>query len=175
MLVFEDETTITQKPCIRRSMSFEGQQQRIEHTGSRNKFSAYISMLWPDQKKLMYDFYDDMNSINTINHLENLRKYVMNTRWKRLILIWDHASFHVSKMTNDYINAQKQWLTMIYLPKKAPYLNPNERKVNHQIKSHVCANRFYEHIEDQKTAVSLYMDEQFGTWIDDDGGLYYDT
>ena len=26
-----------------------------------------------------------------------------------------------------------------------------------------------------KTAVSLYMNEQFGTWIDDDGGLYYDT
>ena len=156
-------------------MSFEGEQLKIEHNGSRNKFSAYISMLWPDQK-LMYDFYDDMNSINTINHLENLRKYVMNTRWKRLILIWDHASFHVSKMTNDYINAQKQWLTMIYLPKKAPYLNPNERKVNHQIKSHVCANRFYEHIEDQKIAVSLYMDEQFGTWIDDDDdGLYYDT
>ena len=140
---------------------------KIEHNGSRNKFSAYISMLWPDQK-LMYDFYDDdMNSINTINHLENLRKYVMNTRWKRLILIWDHASFHVSKMTNDYINAQKQWLTMIYLPKKPPYLNPNERKVNQQIKSHVCANRFYEHIEDQKTAVSLYMDQQFGMWIDD--------
>ena len=75
-------------------MSFEGEQLKIEHNGSRNKFSAYISMLWPDQKKLMYDFCDDdMNSINTINHLENLRKYVMNTRWKRLILIWDHASF----------------------------------------------------------------------------------
>ena len=59
MLVFEDETTITQKPCIRKSMSFEGQQQRIDHhNGIRNKFSAYISMLWPDQKKLMYDFYD---------------------------------------------------------------------------------------------------------------------
>ena len=58
MLVFEDETTITQKPCIRKSMSFEGQQQKIEHNGSRKKFSAYISMLWPDMK-LMYDFYDD--------------------------------------------------------------------------------------------------------------------
>src|ERR1700757_4682949 len=45
MLVFEDETTITQKPCIRRSMGFEGQQQRIEHNGSRNKFSTYISKL----------------------------------------------------------------------------------------------------------------------------------
>jgi len=59
MLVFEDETTtITQKPCVCKSMSFEGEQQKIEHDGSRKKevFSTYISMLWPD-KKLMYDFY----------------------------------------------------------------------------------------------------------------------
>ena len=67
-------------------MSFEGEQHKIEHNGSRKKFSAYISMLWPDQK-LIYDFYDVMNS-NTIDHLENLKKYVINnTRWKRLILI----------------------------------------------------------------------------------------
>jgi hypothetical protein len=39
---------------------------------------------------------------------------------------------------------------MLYLPKKAPYLNPNERKVNQQIKSYVCANRFYEHIKTRK-------------------------
>ena len=66
MLVFEDETTtITQKPCVRKSMSFEGEQQKIEHNGSRKKevFSAYISMLWPDTK-LMYDFYEVMNSTN---------------------------------------------------------------------------------------------------------------
>jgi hypothetical protein len=48
----------------------------------------------------------------------------------------------------NYINAQKDWLTVIHLPKKAPYLNPNERKENQSIKSDVCANRFYEHIED---------------------------
>jgi hypothetical protein len=42
MLVFEDETTITQKPCIRKSMSFQGEQQKIEHNGgSRNKFSTH--------------------------------------------------------------------------------------------------------------------------------------
>ena len=64
-MAFEDETIITQKPCIRKSLSFEGEQQKIEHTGSRENFSAYISMLWPDQK-LMYDFYDRMNSTNTI-------------------------------------------------------------------------------------------------------------
>jgi hypothetical protein len=163
MLVFEDETTITQKPCVRKSMSFEGEQQKIEHNGSRKKFSVYISMLWPDMK-LMYDFYEVMNSTNTINHLENLRKYVMKITWKRLILIWDNASFHLSMTVRKYINTQKDWLTIIHLPKKAPYLNPNERKVNEKIKSDVCANRFYEHIEDQKATISEYLDKQFGRW-----------
>ena len=152
-------------------MSFEGEQQRIEHTGSRKKFSAYISMVWPDQK-LMYDFYDVMNSDNTIDHLEKLRKYVMKIRCKRLILICDNASFHISRMVNDYVKAQKDWLTIVHLPKKAPYLNPNERKVNQQIKSHVCANRFYEHIEEQKAAVSEYLDKLFGRWYDN---IRYDT
>jgi hypothetical protein len=164
MLLFEDETTtITQKPCVRKSMSFEGEQQKIEHNGSRKKFSMYISMLWPDTK-LMYDFYEVMNSPNTINHLENLRKYVMKITWKRLILIWDNASFHLSMTVRKYINTQEDWLTIIQLPKKAPYLNPNERKVNEKIKSDVCANRFYEHIEDQKATISEYLDKQFGRW-----------
>jgi hypothetical protein len=128
-------------------------------------------MLLPDQK-LMYNFYDVKNSKNTIDHLENLRKYVMKIRWKRLILIWDNASFHVNRIVHDYIKIQKDWLTIVHLPKKAPYLNPNERKVNQQIKSYVCANMFYEHIEDQKAAVSEYLDKRFGRWNND---ILHDT
>ena len=45
IVAFEDETTIIQKPCIRKSMGFDGEQQRIEHNGGRRKFSAYISMV----------------------------------------------------------------------------------------------------------------------------------
>ena len=172
-MAFEDETIITQKPCIRKSMSFEGEQQKIEHNGSREKFSVYISMVWPDEKLMMYDFYNEMNSTNTIDHLDNLKSHtIKNGLWKRLILIWDNASYHVSQTVLNYINAHKDWLTIIYLPKKAPYLNPNERKVNQQIKSNVCANRFYDRIEEQKTAVSEYLDKTFGRWYDD---ISYDT
>ena len=174
-MAFEDETTITQKPCIHKSMSFEGEQLKIEHNGSRKKFSTYISMLWPEEKLMTYDFYDRMNSTNTIDHLENLKRTIMKSDWwKRLILIWDNASYHVSLMVRNYINAQKEedWLTIIHLPKKAPYLNPNERKVNQHIKSDVCGNRFYEHIEEQKTAVSEYLNKTFGIWYDD---IKYDT
>jgi DDE superfamily endonuclease len=100
-------------------MSFEGEQQKIEHNGSRKKFSAYISMLWPDEKLMTYDFYDKMNSINTINYLGNLYVQIMKTGWKRLILVWDNASYHVSQTVLNYINAHKDWLTVIHLPKKA--------------------------------------------------------
>lgn len=167
MLVFEDETIVTQKPCIRKSMSFEGEQQKIRHNGSRKRFSMYISMLWPEQN-LMYEFYDRSNSTNTINHLENLRYIMKNNGWKRIVLVWDNASYHISKMTREYINRQKDyWLTVIHLPKRAPYLNPNERKVNQKIKSDVCANRFYINIEEQKDAISEYLDNRFGRWFND--------
>ena len=146
-------------------MSFEGEQQKIAHTGSRKKFSAYISMVWHDQKLMTYDFYDKMNSTNTMNHLEKLKINIMKSGWwKRLILIWDNASYHVNQMVRDYVNAQKDWLTIIHLPKKAPYMNPNERRVNQQIKSDVCANRFYQYIEELKDQVSEYLDKQFGRW-----------
>ena len=71
-----------------------------------------------------------MNSINTINHLRNLYVQIMKTGWKRLILIWDVASYNVSQTVLNYINVQKGRLIVIRPPKKAPYLNPNERKVN---------------------------------------------
>ena len=58
----------------------------------------------------------------------------MKIIWKRLILIWDNdASFHLSMTVLKYINTQKDWLTIIHLPKNAPYLNPNERKVNEKV------------------------------------------
>lgn len=69
-------------------------------------------MLWPDpQKKLLYDFYDRMNSTNTINHLENLKIYVMKNGWKRIVLlVWDNASFHISKITRKYVIAHRERL-----------------------------------------------------------------
>ena len=47
-----------------------------------------------------------------------------------------------------------------------------QKKVNQQIKSNICANRFYDHIEEQKAAVSEYLDKRFGGWYED---ISYDT
>ena len=91
--------------------------------------------------------------------------YVKQNGWKRIVLVGDNASYHISKITREYVNAQKKdWLTVIHLPKRAPYLNPNERQVNQKIKSDVCANRFYISIEEQKDTISGYLDNRFGRW-----------
>ncbi|MGC1135177.1 MAG: hypothetical protein WA941_20280 [Nitrososphaeraceae archaeon] len=52
------------------------------------------------------------------------------------------------------------------------FARPNERKVNQQIKSRLCANRFYEDIQDQKDAISHFLDNKFGRGNDD---RHYDT
>ena len=67
----------------------------------------YIFMLWHEQN-LLYEFYDRSNSTNTINHLENLRYVMKNNGWKRIVLVWDNASYHISKITREYINRQKK-------------------------------------------------------------------
>ena len=116
MLVFEDETTITQKPCIRKSMSFEGEQQKIEHNGSREKFSAYISTLWPEEK-LMYNFYDEMNSINSKRAVQYTQRnphdtYVISTSKKTaLILIAVKVIFVLPASASGYIAESATYLS----------------------------------------------------------------
>jgi hypothetical protein len=53
-------------------------------------------------------------------------------------------------------------LTVLRLPKKAQYLNPNEGQVNQKIKLDVRANRFYTNIKKEKDAVSGYLNKRFG-------------
>jgi L-arabinose isomerase len=49
----------------------------------------------------------------------------------------------IKKIKESNVNTQKEdWLAIFHLPKKAQYQNPNEREVNQQIKSDICANRF---------------------------------
>ena len=90
--------------------------------------------------------------------------YVKENDWKRIVLVWDNASYPTSKITREYVNAERDWLTEIHLPKRAPYLNPNERKVNQCIKSDMCANRFYTSTGEQKDTISKYLDKRFGKW-----------
>lgn len=120
-----------------------GEQQRILHKGTNNKVNAFITLLYP-QNKIKFNTGKTRNSNDFINHLKNIKRYVLKRNVKRFILVIDNASFHVSKKTKRHIERQSEWLTVVYLPKRSPFLNLVETRINRNLKKDICANYCYE-------------------------------
>lgn len=134
----------------------KGQQQKIIHTGINEKVNAFITLLYPNNG-IKFNTSRTRNSDDFINHIKNIKKYVRKRNIKRFILVIDNASFHVSKKTKQYVESQSKWLTVIYLPKRAPYLNPVETKVNRNLQKDICANYCYETKEKLLCYVRKYL------------------
>ena len=140
----------------------KGEQQKIVHKGTNDKVNAFITLLYP-QNKIKFNTGKTRNSTDFINHLKNIKRYVLKRNIKRFILVIDNASFHVSKKTRQYVERQSGWLTVVYLPKRAPFLNPVETRVNRNLKKDLCANYFYETEENLLRSVRKYL-RKTGCW-----------
>ena len=121
----------------------KGKQQKVLHKGTNDKVNAFITLLYP-YNGIKFNTSRTRNSDDFINHIKNIKRYVLKRSIKRFILVIDNASFHVSKKTRQYVERQSGWLTVVYLPKKAPFLNPVETRVNRNLKKDICANYCYE-------------------------------
>jgi transposase len=139
-----------------------GEQQKILHSGSNNKVNVFITLLYP-QNRIKFNTSRTRNSNDFINHLKSIKRYVLKRNVKRFILVMDNASFHVSKKTTGYIERQSRWLTVVYLPKRSPFLNPVETKVNRNLKKDICANYSYETEENLVCFVRKYL-RRTGCW-----------
>ena len=117
----------------------KGKQQKVLHKGTNDKVNAFITLLYP-YNGIKFNTSRTRNSDDFINHIKNIKRYVLKRSIKRFILVIDNASFHVSKKTRQYVERQSGWLTVVHLPKKAPFLNPVETRVNRNLKKDICAN-----------------------------------
>ena len=140
-----------------------GEQQKIQHKGTNDKVNAFITLLYPQNKTKFNTGKTRNSSDDFINHLKNIKRYVLKRSLKRFILVIDNASFHVSKKTTRYIEKQSEWLTVVYLPKRAPFLNPVETRVNRNLKKDICANYCYETEESLLCSVRKYL-RRTGCW-----------
>jgi hypothetical protein len=121
----------------------KGKQQKILHKGSNAKINAFITLLYPSNK-IKFKISKSRTSTDFIDHLRNIGDYIKKNKIKRFILVTDNASFHVSRQTKQFIENQLHWLTVIFLPKRSPYLNPVETRINRNLKKDICANHNYE-------------------------------
>ena len=140
----------------------KGEQQKILHKGSSAKINAFITLLYPSNK-IKFKISKSRTSTDFIDHLRNIGNYIKKSKIKRFILVTDNASFHVSRQTKQFIENQLDWLTVIFLPKRSPNLNPVETRVNRNLKKDVCANRNYETEENLGKAVRRYL-RSIGSW-----------
>ena len=140
----------------------KGEQQKILHKGSNDKVNVFITLLYP-LNGIKFTTSKTRNSNDFINHLNSIKRYVLKRSIKRFILVIDNASFHVSKKTKQYMERQSDWLTVLFLPTRAPFLNLVETKVNRNLKKDVCANYNYETEENLLCTVRRYL-RSMGSW-----------
>jgi transposase len=139
-----------------------GEQQKIFHKGSNAKINAFITLIYPSNK-IKFKISKSRTSYDFIGHLRSIKHYVKTNKVKRFILVTDNASFHVSRKTERFIEKQSNWLTVIFLPKRSPNLNPVETKVNRNLKKDTCANHNYQTEGNLINAVRKYL-RYMGSW-----------
>lgn len=140
----------------------KGEQQKVVHQGTKEKVNAFITLLYPSNG-IKFNTSKTRNSVDFINHLRNIKRYVLKRNVKRFILVIDNASFHISKKTKRYVESQSEWLTVAYLPKRSPFLNPVETKINRNMKKDICANYSYETKDDLLWSMRKYL-RRMGCW-----------
>src|SRR5207344_1239954 len=144
-------------------MMKEREQQKIVHKGTKEKVNVFITLLYPLNKIKFNMTGKTRNSSDFINHLKNIKRYVLKRSIKRFILVIDNASFHVSKKTRQYVERQSEWLSVVHLPKRSQFLNPVETRVNRNLKKDICANYVYETEENLLCSVRKYL-RRTGCW-----------
>ena len=140
----------------------KGEQQKILHKGSNDKVNAFITLLYP-LNGIKFNTSKTRNSNDFINHLKSIKRYVRKRNVKRFIIVIDNASFHVSKKSRQFMERQSDWLTVLFLPTRSPFLNLVETRVNRNLKKDVCANYNYETEENLLCTVRKYL-RKIGSW-----------
>jgi hypothetical protein len=140
-----------------------GEQQKILHKGSNDKVNVFITLLYP-LNGIKFTTSKTRNSNDFIHHLNSIKRYVLKRSIKRFILVIDNASFHLSNKTKQFIERQSEdWLTVLFLPTHAPFLNLVETKVNRNLKKDICANYNYETEDNLLCTVRRYL-RCMGSW-----------
>jgi transposase len=134
IILVEDETIFKRLPLLRRMWMRQGQQVRIPTPLQNDDFCLYGSLeLFSGQ--CHYAFFDKTNSDSTIAYLEQLNDCYSG---RDILLIWDQASYHTSRKVEDWL-ADHPNITVFYLPKRSPQLNPVEA-IWRLLKNRVAAN-----------------------------------
>ena len=126
-ILFYDESGISQRPSIRRTWAPRGGTPVLIHSFNWKKLLVCLAVgfRWDGRCYQVWfrTFLGSCNRHRVLAYLETLARHVGG---RRVILIWDQLPAHKSTLVRDYLDAQRHWLRVEWLPGYAPELNPAE-------------------------------------------------
>lgn len=126
MIVFADESGFSQRPSVRRTWALKGQTPVLRELVTWNRFSVIGALGWHRKRKQVRLFLSlrphAIKADDIIVFLRSLRRHVRG----KVILVWDNLPVHHSRVVREYLQAQRKWLQVEWLPAYAPELNPVE-------------------------------------------------
>ncbi len=127
LIVFQDESGISQRPSVRRTWAPRGHTPVLVHAFNWKKMSlcAALAYRWDGRRaRLFFQMKPDSYDTDAlIAFLCDLRRELPR---QRIILIWDGLPAHKSRAMQNHLRAQRRWLQVERLPGYAPELNPTE-------------------------------------------------
>jgi transposase len=120
VIVFIDESGLSERPCRARTWAPRGQTPVLQYSFSWQQLSVIGGVsLWRFYFRLF------AGSIRTPQVIEFLRALQATIR-KKVLIIWDRLQAHRSKLVHRYVEAQGGAIALEFLPAYAPELNPAE-------------------------------------------------
>ena len=100
----------------------------------------------PDSGQIVVSFADRGNNITFKKHLKQVIKSFQS---EKLIIVLDNVRYHHAKKLKPFLEQNREWLELMYLPPYSPDLNPIER-VWWFMRKRITHNRYVETLYERK-------------------------
>jgi transposase len=126
VIVFTDESGLSQRPPIHRTWAPKGQTPVLTHSYSWEQLSMNAALVYRWDGKPLNLFFEIIpgtyNQFRLVDFLDSLRRELKN---RRMILIWDGLPAHKTVIVQEYL-ANYEKIQVVQLPAYAPDHNPTE-------------------------------------------------
>lgn len=132
-ILFEDETELRRFPPLRRAWMPVGEQRSVAVPEQNGKFCLYGALDITSGEVIVEPYAKGRS-----DHTKAFLRRVLSRIEGRILLIWDNASWHLSKTVQQLIDDHDR-LEVMHLPRRAPEDNPVE-DLWRRLKNVVAAN-----------------------------------
>jgi transposase len=143
LIVFEDESGVSLLPSVRATWAPRGHTPVLRHPFNWKRLSLAGALAYePDGSdahlffELRSGAYNDETLIEFLSELHEVEQ-------RAVLMIWDGLPSHRSRRMTDWLQSQRDWLSVERLPGYAPDLNPLENvwgNLKSQELANLCSN-----------------------------------